>query len=247
MQIQGYRILETNIQGVSNLFDNLKTDSKKNREDISRIIERLGSTENDNLQPCNCEQSIQSLQDTVLDLKCRSMKNNLIFTGLHEVRDENTERLLRVFLQNEIGINYNIEFGNVHRFSYKPTGKRPIVARFLYHSDLQSVLDNAYKLKGKPYGIRQQFPREIEDRRKVLYPVQREAKRNGSRVVLVRDKLFIDNELYIPPASDETEPKEHYTATDAADTTASPKPNTSTERPNAKRRRVNSSTPTKSS
>lgn len=70
------------------------------------------------------------------------MKNNLIFTGLYEVRDENTEELLRHFLYKEIGIYFRIDFGNVHRFSHKPRGKRPIVARFIHYNDLQYVLNN---------------------------------------------------------------------------------------------------------
>jgi hypothetical protein len=43
---------------------------------------------------------------------------------LYEVRDENTEELLRHFLYKEIGIDFRIDFGNVHRFSHKPRGKR---------------------------------------------------------------------------------------------------------------------------
>jgi hypothetical protein len=44
------------------------------------------------------------------------MKNNLIFTGLTESQHENTEATLREFLRCELGIEYHIEFGNVHRF-----------------------------------------------------------------------------------------------------------------------------------
>jgi hypothetical protein len=36
------------------------------------------------------------------------------------------------------------------------------VARFLYFADLQYVLDNAYKLRNRPFDIRQQFPWEID-------------------------------------------------------------------------------------
>jgi len=73
---------------------------------------------------------MENLQNSILDLQCRSMKNNLIFTGLYEVRDENTEDLLIHFLYKEIGIYFRIDFGCVHRFSHKPRGKRHIVARF---------------------------------------------------------------------------------------------------------------------
>ena len=161
------------------------------------------------------------------------MSTNKLFGG-------NTEELLRTFLYKEIGVDYRIEFGNVHRFSHKPRGKRPIVARFLYHSDLQYVLNNAYQLRNTPYGIRQQFPKEIEDNRRKLYPIQKEAKRQGKHVVLVRDRLYIDNELYVAPHEydqmddiEPTRPAENVLATPA--TTGGRRP--------PKRQRVSSSTP----
>ncbi|CAG2223086.1 unnamed protein product [Mytilus edulis] len=57
-------------------------------------------------------------------------------------------------------------------------------------------MKNAYRLHNTRYGIKQQFPKEIEDRRKKLYPIMKEAKYNRRNVKLVRDRLYIDNELY---------------------------------------------------
>lgn len=218
--------LENGIEGVGNLYDNIKSLCDKNKNsvakvgdqyeivkdacnrnkaDIKRVSEQLeAKISTGAIESCDCKAELQNLRSTVVDLQCRSMKNNLIFTGLWEVRNENTEELLRTFLYQELGIEYRIEFGNVHRFSHKPRGKRPIVARFIYHSDLQFVLESAYRLRNTPYGIRQQFPREIEDNRRKLYPVQKEAKRQGKNAVLVRDRLYIDNNLYVA-SENETE------------------------------------------
>jgi hypothetical protein len=91
---------------------------------------------------------------------------------------------------------YKIELGNVHRFGRNAWGRHPIVVRFLYFTDLQYVLDNAYKLRNRPFGIKQQFPREIENRRKQLYSILRDVKREGKRVTLVQYRLYINNELY---------------------------------------------------
>jgi hypothetical protein len=66
---------------------------------------------------------------------------------------------------------------------------RPIVIRFIYHRDLAYVLENAKT-------INQQFPLEIENKRKQLYPVMKEAHENGHFTGMVRDKLYIDNNLY---------------------------------------------------
>lgn len=84
----------------------------------------------------------------VLDLKCRSLKNNIVFTGLwDETNNEDTERKLRDFIYQELEIENNIKFNNVHRFGRFYTEKdRPIVSRFLYHGDLEHVLKNAHKL-----------------------------------------------------------------------------------------------------
>jgi hypothetical protein len=41
---------------------------------------------------------VRKLQNTVLDLQCRSMKNNIIFTNLFEQRTENVEEKLRAFI-----------------------------------------------------------------------------------------------------------------------------------------------------
>lgn len=94
---------------------------------------------------------------------------------------------------------YTAAFDNVHRFGRFYRGKdRLIVARFLYHGDLVHVLKNAHKLQGKPYGIHEQFPKEIEDRRRLLYPIQKRCRKAGQKTKLVRDKLFIDGKLYEP-------------------------------------------------
>ena len=53
-------------------------------------------------------------------------------------------------------------------------------------------------LTGKRFGVNEQFPTEIENKRKLLYPVAKRAKRNKhNKVRLVRDKLFINGEEII--------------------------------------------------
>jgi hypothetical protein len=44
------------------------------------------------------------MKTDITDLKCRSMNNNLIFTGLFESPSEYTEGILREFITNELGI-----------------------------------------------------------------------------------------------------------------------------------------------
>ena len=57
---------------------------------------------------------------------------------------------------------------------------------------------NAKKLKGKPFTINQQFPLEVENKRKRLYPVMKRTRDNDHFTRMVRDTLYIDNNLYTP-------------------------------------------------
>jgi len=226
---------ETSCQGVSNLFDQINGQVKTNTRNSIHHENRIKKLEEKPtfqpiVQPVVQSDELQTLKEAVLDLKCRSMKNNLIFTGLHRVQNEDTEELLRCFLYNELGVDYKIEFGNVHRFKTRGDYRRsPIVARFLYRKDLDYVLSIANRLKGKPYGIREQFPPEIEQARKPLYPVMKLAKQQRKQVTLIRDRLYIDNELYVPDMD---------TANDSATNHhTNPKVSTSDDSPPYKRQR----------
>ena len=138
---------EKSCEGVANLLDKAEDQIKRNTRNIIHQDIRIQKLEQQPkfqpvIQPVTEAGEIRKLKEDILDLKCRSMKNNLIFTGLHRVRNENTESLLRCFLENELGIDYHIEFGNVHRFKSPNSDFRrsPIVARFLYHKDLEYIL-----------------------------------------------------------------------------------------------------------
>jgi len=155
------------------------------------------------------EKAKVKIHEQILDMQCRSMKNNLIFTGLMENRGEDCEDKLRSFIYNELNIEKFIEFGNIHRFGkrHEDGRPRPIVARFIYYNDLVMVKSSGRFLKDTPYGINEQFPAEIEERRRRLYPIMKEEKRKRSKVVLVRDKLYVNDELIVANVSTSVEPR----------------------------------------
>lgn len=134
-----------------------------------------------------------------------------MFTGLGgETKEEDTEGKLRDFIYFELGVDWKVEFCNVHRFGrFQQNRSRPIVAKFLYENDRVSVLERAYKLKGSGFGINEQFPHAIEERRKQLYPIMRELRSQGNRTKLVKDRLYVNGKLYKGPESRD----EHHTGT----------------------------------
>ena len=92
-----------------------------------------------------------------------------------------------------------MEFDRVHRLGrhdpYK-TYPRPIIAKFERYRDKEYVRQAAPDaLFNTDYGVREQFPQEIEEKRKLLYPVAKTARQNKeNRVRLVRDKLYVNGQ-----------------------------------------------------
>lgn len=76
------------------------------------------------------------------------------------------------------------QFHRVHRMGRKTQGRpRPIVAKFVLHTEREKVRKAASTtLRGKPFGINEQFPKEINDRRKLLYPQYKQAKRQEKKL-----------------------------------------------------------------
>ncbi|KAK3101421.1 hypothetical protein FSP39_003436 [Pinctada imbricata] len=201
-----------NLQGLSNIFDGFKTKCDQTEERMKTLNNRLTCCETEMKRGIEenmtflkkLREEKDELSEKVLDLKCRSMKNNLIFSGVQELPGENIEDVVREFIESDLGINEYIEIGNVHRFG---RGARPgqrgrprdIVVRFLYYQQLSLVLSHAKRLKGKRIWIKQQFPSEVEQARKSLYPVMNDMRSKGHRVKMVRDMLYVDGEVYEQP------------------------------------------------
>ena len=119
-----------------------------------------------------------------------------------EQSDENTTAMIHNLLEEKLGFEdaaMKIKIDRSHRLGKKKRGEikaRPIVAKFNYHQDKVSIMQNAKKLKGTAIGISEHFPEEIARERKRLYPEFKKARCNNLKATLVRDKLFINGELF---------------------------------------------------
>ena len=82
----------------------------------------------------------ENLNERLLDLQIRSMRNNLIFEGIQEMLDENTVETLRKFLKMEMNITEEPQFHRVHRMGKKIQGKhRAIVSKFVLYKERERI------------------------------------------------------------------------------------------------------------
>ncbi|XP_052813593.1 uncharacterized protein LOC128240772 isoform X3 [Mya arenaria] len=232
--------METFRQSISDFIDDCNRNTQKCSNSVDDLqihcagmSKLLNTIQSDN----------EAYKEEILDLKWRSMRENLIFVGIPENyntiqnTDEHSmnaqqmnkhEQTLRQFLvkhvQNDTSVNkdsminvQNIRFDRVHR-SGGPSrlGKpRPIIAKFERFSDRESVREAGVRLNMKKSGfyINEQFPPEMEERRRELYGVMRRYKADplvADKCKLVRDKLYVGNKVYDPVTSTLIFPKPKY-------------------------------------
>ncbi|XP_056099695.1 uncharacterized protein LOC130078197 [Rhinichthys klamathensis goyatoka] len=120
------------------------------------------------------------MQETILDIQSRSMRDNLIFSGIPESSTEDPEKSVKDFLINQLKLSpetvEHITFHRVHRLGQKhinSTRSRPIIAKFEHFKQKVLVQRQGRQLKGTHYGLNDQYPQEIIRRRKLLFPIRR--------------------------------------------------------------------------
>ena len=119
------------------------------------------------------------------------------------VQTENCVTTLRNFMRRELKMKeedvHQIRIDRAHRIGpKKPNATKPrvIVAKFYSRDSKDTILKHAKNLdKRKKFGINEQLPRELEERKKQLLPAFKEAKNKQLNPKWSNDKLIVGNKV----------------------------------------------------
>lgn len=205
----------TTISNFESELSNIKSSINSSLQQTKDMITTLGERTDGVEYQCNemddriahLESENQALKWEIIDVKARSMRDNLIFSNIPERVDETpnvTENILREFLEKELKMDTadvsNIKFDRVHRMTGR-NKPRAIVAKFNNFKQRQDVKFRSRELKGTNFYINEQFPPEINEQRRQLIHIAKEKQRQGHRTRLVYNKLYIDGVPYKPPTN----------------------------------------------
>ena len=169
----------------------LEEENSKLKDKVQILEGRLSRTETE----------VAELREEVLQQQARSMRDNLKFFNIQEVEKENCEETLRQFLRTEMKISEEkmkqIKFDRVHRIGPKTqTRHRFIVAKFNPYIGKTIVLEHIQNLdKNKGFGVNEQLPRELEERKKRLIPAFKQAKHEKKNPKWSNEKLIIGGKV----------------------------------------------------
>ena len=189
---------------IRKLWTTLEDRTKKVEDRIILVEEKVESSDfslglvNDKVLALRKERD--RLSDEVVYLQSQSMRNNLLFSNIPEARgefNEDAEVKVRKFIVEKMKLTQDIVdkivLERVHRIGPKQDGRcRRIVAKFLDYKDKEIVRKQWKHLKGTPYYVNEQFPKEVADKRKRLFPKMKAARQEGKTAWMSHDTLNID-------------------------------------------------------
>jgi len=149
------------------------------------------------------EHRMDELERENLDLKFRSMQQNMLVFNIAEGERENSIEIAYAFLKNSMRVptakfaSKEIEIDVAHRIGRGK--KRPLVIRFATRRGKISTMSHCGNLKGTAFYVRDQLPSEYNDRiaaQSEKFKLLKADKKN--RVSFVRDSLILNGDRQTP-------------------------------------------------
>ena len=191
-----FQALRESLEFSQQQVTSLAAENETLRDSVKSLTEGMTKLSEDN----------KRMKESILDMQSRSMRDNLVFSGLPERAEEDPEATIKVFLQQSLKLPQetvkNITFHRVHRLGGKrPDSRRPrpIVAKFEHFKQKELVKSRGRELRGTDFSVNDQFPKEILERRRQLFPIRKKFIDGGSRAVVTVDKLYVNGQLFRDP------------------------------------------------
>ncbi len=181
---------EVSLDTMASDISNLQDEVTRLNDQLKVSIGRISRTEKEK----------DDIKEELLQLQARMMQDNLVFYNITEHQNEpanDCRDILKQFLKTEMKISDRnmelISFDRVHRMGKKTVNtKRPIVAKFNPVEGKRIVLDHIKNLdKSKKFGVNEQLPRQLEERKKSLMPAFKEAQKDNKKPKWQMDRLVI--------------------------------------------------------
>lgn len=131
------------------------------------------------------EARLRLLEYKSIDNETRALRSNLIFNGHAESNDsEDCVAVLKSFLQKQLELDPNhicivsaYRLGRRQAFrSGKKANPRPILATFSHTGHVDDIMSRVTMLRNTDFGVSRDYPREVREARKELWPDFKEAR-----------------------------------------------------------------------
>ena len=122
------------------------------------------------------------------------MSNNLMFYNIPEADDENCLTSIANNMKDIMKLENSdqIRILEALRLGDKGQKIRPVLAKFHSLEDRERIRKNSKLLNGSAFGMSEQLPVELQNRRKTLLPTLKDLRDREVKAYFARDNIFVD-------------------------------------------------------
>ena len=204
--------MKTAITSLTTSVIHVCSSTEKIESEITKINHRLSHVDNElnsyDRKFNELQEKFDVLHERVIAMENYSRRDNLLFegipesaTGEQETYQDCIKKIQDVF-QNKMKIKdaQDIRIIRCHRLGRPPARNAgsgasgrpwPIICRLHFTEDRQKIWGRKENLKGSGTWLQEDFPKEINERRKKLLPIMFAVRAQGHRANLTVDKLHI--------------------------------------------------------
>lgn len=173
-------------------------------EDNKKEVDTLKTQLNEQkLENAWMNSKLSKLENKLINIESQSRRDNLLVDGIAENDPDSLHQKLKKLFIDKLKLNVeqveSIKFVRVHRLGPKraDTQKpRTIIMKFHWFGDRMKVWEARKNLQGTDIYLNEDFPKEIQNRRRILRPILRKAKELEMETYLVVDALIIQGQRY---------------------------------------------------
>ncbi|CAC5414969.1 unnamed protein product [Mytilus coruscus] len=195
-------------QLISDNYDKQKGDITELKTEVNKIFKSLRTNSNEvknvghefRSSLSDMKKENDKLKESILDVQMKSMSNNVIFYNIPETEVENCPDVILNFCKVTMKLKNSdqIQLSDAHRIGKKGEKIRPILGKFTSYVHRELVRKNAKILKCSSFGISEQLPTDVQNRRKELLPLIKELRDRDVKAYFVRDKIHVGGQEYNP-------------------------------------------------
>ena len=202
--IKSVQDLTTDVASLKTSIESIQNSSKMNSDTTQLVMRTVQCLEkkivNSEADINEFRFKIKSIQDRLIYMESQSRRENLLIDGIPEVAGQENclktvyeifEKSLKIDNAKDIKIVRCHRMGPPRQQRGANTRPRPIIVKFHWFGDREKVWNSRKNLKDTDIFLNEDFPREIVERRKTLWPVMKAARERDHESFIVVDKLHI--------------------------------------------------------
>lgn len=189
---------QSDMNEIKEMFDFIRENMQVMDGKLSDVIKELRDTK---LENAAMKTEIKAQGMKIANLEREIRKKNLIFKGIMEDEKEDFEltkhKTIKICESLGVPIKPEFDVDQVRRIGKQIPGKpRPILLQLTTTNKKFEILGKTKGLRGSNIWIDEDYPKEIQEERKILVSEMKEAWKKGEKAQLRYNKLIINDKVY---------------------------------------------------